>query len=115
MSSDSHQGNAFNFGHSTEPQLQHHDEKEFYVLYLYVAGKTSNSRQAIKQLHKICNEYLAERHEIRIIDIYEHPDLAESDHIVATPTLIKKLPPPLRKLIGDLSDRESLLIGLDIW
>lgn len=85
------------------------------MLYLYVAGRTSNSRSAIKQLKGICNEYLVGRHEIRVIDIYEHPDLAESDHIVATPTLIKKLPPPLRKLIGDLSDRESLLIGLDIW
>lgn len=88
---------------------------EFYVLYLYVAGKTSNSRWAIQQLQSICKEYLADRHEIKVIDIYEHPELAESDHIVATPTLIKKLPPPLRKLIGDLSDRERLLIGLDIW
>ena len=88
---------------------------EFYVLYLYVAGKTSNSRWAIQQLQSICKEYLAGRHEIKVIDIYENPELAESDHIVATPTLIKKLPPPLRKLIGDLSDRERLLIGLDIW
>ena len=97
-----------------QPQSGKHDS-EFYVLYLYVAGKTSKSRWAIKQLYEICNEYLAGRHEIRVIDIYENPEMAESDHIVATPTLIKKLPPPLRKLIGDLSDRESLLIGLDIF
>ncbi|BAW96211.1 circadian clock protein KaiB [[Synechococcus] sp. NIES-970] len=93
----------------------HHKQHEFYVLYLYVAGSSSNSRWAINELENICQEYLSDRHEIRIIDVYEHPDLAESERIVATPTLIKKLPPPLRKFIGDLSDRESILIGLDIW
>ncbi|MBV5261045.1 circadian clock protein KaiB [Synechococcus moorigangaii CMS01] len=93
----------------------HHKQHEFYVLYLYVAGSNSHSRWAINELESICREYLPNRHEIRIIDIYEHPDLAESERIVATPTLIKKLPPPLRKFIGDLSDRESILIGLDIW
>lgn len=96
------------------PKTQHKQE-EFYVLYLYVAGKSSNSRWAINELQQICQEYLRDRHEIRIIDIYENPEMAEMDRVVATPTLIKKLPPPLRKFIGDLSDRESILIGLDIW
>jgi circadian clock protein KaiB len=102
-------------GDNSPPNLYHHNPEEFYVLYLYVAGKSTNSRWAINELHEVCQEYLAGRHEIRVIDIYEHPELAESDRIVVTPTLIKKLPPPLRKLLGDLSDRDSLLLGLDIW
>ncbi|NJN71324.1 MAG: circadian clock protein KaiB [Limnothrix sp. RL_2_0] len=92
-----------------------HKKKEFYVLYLYVAGKSIRSRGAINQLRNICHQYLKDRHEIRVIDIYEQPELAEKDHVVATPTLVKKLPPPLRKFIGDLSDHESILFGLDIW
>lgn len=107
----------FSMERSHNEELQHTPQTQdgFYVLYLYVAGKNSDSRWAINELHNICNEYLRDRHEVRIIDVYERPDLAELDHIVATPTLIKKLPPPLRKFIGDLSDRESILIGLDIW
>lgn len=102
-------------GEDNPTNLYHHDSQEFYVLYLYVAGKNTNSRWAINELQEVCKKYLAGRHEIRVIDIYEHPELAESDRIVVTPTLIKKLPPPLRKLLGDLSDRDSLLLGLDIW
>lgn len=96
------------------PETQHR-EQEFYVLYLYIAGKNIRSRTAIQKLRDICTEYLPNRHEIRVIDIYEQPELAESDRVVVTPTLVKKLPPPLRKFIGDLSDRESILFGLDIW
>lgn len=92
-----------------------HKKKDFYVLHLYVAGKSIRSHGAINQLRSICNQYLENRHEIRIVDIYEQPELAEKDHVVATPTLVKKLPPPLRKFIGDLSDHESILFGLDIW
>jgi circadian clock protein KaiB len=92
-----------------------HKKKDFYVLHLYVAGKSIRSRGAIKALHDICNEYLKDRHEIRVVDIYEQPELAEADHVVATPTLVKKLPPPLRKFIGDLSDHENILFCLDIW
>lgn len=110
MSTDS----ASNSPSAQEAKHLHYPD-DFYVLYLYIAGTTGNSHWAIKQLENICAQYLPERHEIRIIDVHKNPEIAESDHIVATPTLIKKLPPPLRKFIGDLTDRESILIGLDIW
>ncbi|MGB2925481.1 MAG: circadian clock KaiB family protein [Limnothrix sp.] len=110
MSSDSSVDNLAEKEDKTQ-----HKQNEFYVLYLYVAGKTIRSRWAIKELRGICNEYLPNRHEIRVVDIFEQPELAESDHVVATPTLIKKLPMPVRQFIGDMSDHESMLFGLDIW
>ncbi|MGZ5610257.1 MAG: circadian clock KaiB family protein [Methylobacter sp.] len=81
---------------------------------LYIAGKTPRSESAIQNLRKICEENLDEKYEIEIIDILERPQLAEDERILATPTLIKSLPPPLRRLIGDLSETEKVLVGLDI-
>jgi len=85
-----------------------------YHLKLYITGKTPRSESAIQNLRKICEENLDQKYEIEIIDILERPQLAEDERILATPTLIKSLPPPLRRLIGDLSETEKVLLGLDI-
>lgn len=85
-----------------------------YLLRLYVTGVTPRSTRAIANLKAICDEYLQGRYDLDVIDIYQQPILAEGDQVIAVPTLIKKLPPPLRRIIGDLSDRERVLIGLDL-
>lgn len=85
-----------------------------FVLKLYVTGNTPKSEQAIANLRRICEIDLGGRYEMAVIDILERPQLAEDDKILATPTLIKVLPTPLRRLIGDLSDHEKVLLGLDI-
>jgi len=87
---------------------------EKYVLRLYVTGMTPKSIRAISNLKKICEEHLGGRYDLQVIDIYQQPTLAKGEHIVATPTLIKKLPLPLRKLIGDMSNTEKILLGLDM-
>jgi circadian clock protein KaiB len=84
-----------------------------YLLKLYVTGQTPRARTAIENLERLCREDLHGEYEIQIIDVLENPQLAEDDRILATPTLIKQLPPPLRRVIGDLSDREKVLLGLD--
>ncbi|WP_029893598.1 circadian clock protein KaiB [Desulfohalovibrio reitneri] len=88
---------------------------DHYVLTLYVTGKTPTSERAVANLRKICDEDLKGRYELRIVDILERPQLAEDEKILATPTLIKELPPPLRRVIGDLSDRDQVLLGLDVY
>ena len=85
-----------------------------YILKLYVTGLTSRAKRAIINLQQIHQEYLQEKYRIEIIDILEKPQLAEDEKILATPTLIKSLPPPIRRIIGDLSDKEKVLFGLDI-
>lgn len=85
-----------------------------YQLRLYVVGQTPNCTRAIENLKRICEEQLAGRYELRVIDVLKEPQLAEKDKIIATPTLVKELPPPLRKVIGDLSDHEKVLVGLDL-
>lgn len=85
-----------------------------YVLCLYVAGMTPNSARAISNLKKICEEHLAGQFDLNVIDVYRKPTLAKGEQIIAAPTLIKKLPLPMRKLIGDMSDKGKVLIGLDI-
>jgi circadian clock protein KaiB len=85
-----------------------------YVLCLYVAGMTPNSVRAISNLKKICEEHLAGQYDLNVVDVYRRPTLAKGEQIIAAPTLIKKLPLPMRKLIGDMSDRKKVLIGLDI-
>ncbi|HKG90730.1 MAG TPA: circadian clock protein KaiB [Gemmatimonadaceae bacterium] len=85
-----------------------------YVLRLYITGKTSKSEVAIANLRRICNEELRGQYELQIIDVLEHPQVAEDDKILATPTLIKRLPPPLRRVIGDLSDKHKVLLGLEV-
>lgn len=85
-----------------------------YVLNLYVTGYTPQSKRAIKNLRRICESELNNQYEMHVVDVLEHPQLAENEHIIATPTLIKNLPPPLRRVIGDLSDIDRVLVGLDI-
>ncbi|MDH5478795.1 MAG: circadian clock protein KaiB [Nitrospinota bacterium] len=84
-----------------------------YILKLYITGQTVNSVRAMENLKEICSG-LAKDYELRIIDILKDPQLAEDDKIIATPTLVKELPPPLRKIIGDLSNTEKVLLGLDL-
>lgn len=87
---------------------------DFYILKLYVAGLSPKSAAAIANLNKICEENLQGRYQLDVIDLYQQPQLAEGEQIIAIPTLIKKLPPPLRRIIGDLSNTERVLVGLDI-
>ena len=88
--------------------------KDFYVLRLYVAGLTARSRTAISNITTICEEHLQGRYDLEVIDVFQRPILAREEQIIATPTLVKKLPAPLRRLIGDLSEREKVLVGLDL-
>ncbi|MBF0262256.1 MAG: circadian clock protein KaiB [Magnetococcales bacterium] len=85
-----------------------------FVLKLFVTGKTPRSERAIENLRRICVHELEELYEMVVIDILEHPQSAEEEKILATPTLIKALPPPLRRIIGDLTDKEKVLLGLDL-
>ena len=85
-----------------------------YNLRLYVAGQTPKSLLAIANLKKLCEEHLAGRYRIEVVDLLVTPQLAAGDQIVALPTLIRTLPPPLKRVIGDLSDTEKVLVGLDI-
>ena len=88
--------------------------KEKYVLRLYVTGMTPKSLHAIENIRKICEENLQGRFELEVVDVYQHPEFARKEQIIAAPTLIKKLPLPLRKFIGDMSNKEKLLVGLDL-
>ena len=85
-----------------------------YVLKLYVTGQTPNSQRAIANLQRLCEEQFADQYELTIIDILEHPQLAEGERIMATPTLIRELPLPFRRLIGDFSQTDRVLMGLDL-
>ncbi len=85
-----------------------------FKLRLYITGKTPRSERAISNLQKICERDLKDLYDLQIIDVLESPQLAENEKILATPTLIKDLPPPLRRIIGDLSNSEKVLLGLDL-
>ena len=85
-----------------------------YVLRLYVAGSTPRSVRAIQNIRKVCEEHLAGRFDLQIIDIHQQPALVKDGQIIAAPTLVRELPPPLRKYIGDLADPERVLLSLDI-
>jgi circadian clock protein KaiB len=85
-----------------------------WELRLYVAGKTQKSMAAISNLNKLCEEHLKGKYVIEVIDLLVHPQLAEGDQIFAIPTLVKKVPEPIRKIIGDLSNEEKVLVGLNI-
>lgn len=89
-------------------------EKEKYVLRLYVTGTTPHSVKAISNIKDLCEQYLKGRYELEVIDLYQQPDLAQGEQIIAAPTLIKKLPLPLRRIIGDMSGTEKVLVGLDL-
>ncbi|UOE51333.1 circadian clock KaiB family protein [Mucilaginibacter sp. SMC90] len=89
-------------------------DKEKCKLCLYIAGKTATTEKAIANLEKICSEQLSGEYAIEIIDLRENPQLAQQEQIIAVPTLIKKVPPSLHRLIGDLSNTEKVLVGLNI-
>lgn len=98
-------------GHS--PQANS-DDVARWNLRLYVAGQTPRSLTAFKNLKEICEEYLKGKYHIEVVDLMENPTLARGDQILAVPTLVRKLPQPIRKIIGDLSNTERVLVGLDI-
>ena len=85
-----------------------------YLLKLYVLGATPNSQRAIKNIKDICENYLQERYTLEVIDLYQQPQLAKGEQIIAAPTLIRKLPLPLRRILGDLSNTERVLVGLNL-
>jgi circadian clock protein KaiB len=89
-------------------------EAETWQLRLYVAGQTPKSLTAFANLQKFCETHLAGRYQIEVIDLLENPQLAEGDQIVAIPTLVRRLPPPMKKIIGDLSNTERTIVGLDL-
>jgi circadian clock protein KaiB len=95
----------------TKPAKRHQAR---YVLRLFVSGSTLKSALAVENIKRICEQHLKNRYDLEVIDIYQQPDLARDEQIVAVPTLIKRLPPPLRRLIGDLSNQERVLFGLDL-
>ena len=88
--------------------------KQKYVLRLYVAGINPRSSAAIRSITKICEQHLTNRYDLEIIDLYQQPTLAKGEQIIAAPTLVKKLPLPLRRFIGNLVDEEKILVGLDL-
>jgi len=88
--------------------------RDKYLLRLYITGTTSRSVLALTNLKRICEEYLEGRYELEVIDLYRMPSLAKDEQIIAAPTLIKKLPLPFRRIIGDMSDVEKVLMGLDL-
>ena len=90
------------------------DNEGRWNLRLYVAGQTPRSLTAFKNLKEICEEYLKGKYHIEVVDLMENPTLARGDQILAVPTLVRKLPQPIRKIIGDLSNTERVLVGLDI-
>ncbi len=89
-------------------------EKARYILRLYVAGTTAMSARAISNVRSTCERYLAGRYELEVIDLFQRPGLAQGEQIIAAPTLIKKLPLPLRRIIGDMSNQDKILVGLDL-
>ncbi len=88
--------------------------RKMYTLRLYITGQTPRSVASIRNLRTVCDKYLTGRFELQVIDIYQQPELAKEAEIIAAPTLVKRLPLPLRKLVGDLSDEQKVLLGLDL-
>ncbi len=102
---------------SIEPETETSEylqDNQTYILRLYVAGQTKKSLAAFANLRKICEEHLSGKYRIEVVDLLEHPQLAKGDQILAIPTLVRRLPPPVKKIIGDLSNTERVLIGLDL-
>lgn len=86
-----------------------------YILRLYVTGSSARSLRAVYNLKKLCEEHLPNDYELEVIDVYKHPEVAREEQIVAVPMLVKKLPAPLRKFVGDLSNTQKILVGLDLY
>jgi circadian clock protein KaiB len=89
-------------------------DADSYVLRLYIIGTTPQSMRAVANIRRICDEHLQDRYELEVVDLSQRPTLAEGEQIIATPTLVKKLPLPLRRFIGDLSQTDRILLGLDL-
>lgn len=85
-----------------------------WILRLYTAGQTARAAAALENLRAICEAHLAGRYRIEVVDLVKHPQLARGDQIVAVPTLVRRLPPPMKRIIGDLSSEDSVLVGLDL-
>jgi circadian clock protein KaiB len=98
----------------TETSTETQKTSDMWELRLYVAGQTPNSMRAFANLQKICEEHLKGKYTIEVIDLLKNPQLAAGDQILAIPTLVRKLPEPIRKIIGDLSNTERVIVGLDI-
>lgn len=96
-----------------EPSVSRSRQRK-YLLRLYVSGSTGKSAQAVENIKKVCEEHLKNCYDLEVIDIYQQPQLARGEQIVAVPTLIKRLPLPLRRLVGDMSNQEKVLMGLDL-
>ena len=105
MSNQENSGFTANIAESAE---------KHYVLRLYVTGSTPHSTRAITNIRKLCEEYLEDRYDLEVVDMSQNPALAEGEQIIAAPTLIRKLPLPLRRFIGDMSNTERILLGLDL-
>ena len=88
--------------------------QELWILRLYIAGQSARSASALRNLEEVCEEHLSGRYKIEVVDLLKQPQLARGDQIVALPTLVRRLPPPMKKIIGDLSNQERLLVGLDL-
>ena len=99
---------------STDAMAKEAPDSSFYDLRLYVAGQTPKSVAALANLKRFCEEHLAGKYKIEVVDLVENPKLARSDQILAIPTLVRRLPEPIRKIIGDLSSTERVLVGLEI-
>jgi circadian clock protein KaiB len=99
---------AFEEALAAQPDAAH------YLLQLFISGSTPRSVRAIRNIRALCEERLQGRYELKVIDVYQHPERLQAERVVVTPTLVKKLPLPLRKIIGDLSDTERVLVALNI-
>ena len=99
---------------SDSPPQASDADAEKYHLRLYVAGQTAKSVTALTNLRRVCEEHLPGRYDIEVIDLFKNPQLAAGDQILAVPTLVRKLPEPLKRIIGDLSNTDKVLVGLDI-
>lgn len=97
-----------------KPPKEKPPQEEFWELRLYVAGQTPKSLAAVANLKRLCEEHLPGKYSIEVIDLVKNPQLARADQIVAIPTLVRKVPEPLRRVIGDLSNKERALVGLDL-
>jgi circadian clock protein KaiB len=95
-------------------QIAKTSRSDFFILRLYIAGQTPNSITAIANLKNICEEKLRGKYRIEVVDLLEKPQLAKGDQIIAIPTLVRRLPPPVKKIIGNLSKTESVIVGLDL-
>jgi circadian clock protein KaiB len=102
------------FGETPTDSDEQPDQEGRWELRLYVAGRTPKSVAAFVNLKRICEEHMKGRYHVEVIDLLEHPQLAKGDQILAIPTLVRKLPEPLKRIIGDLSNEERVLVGLDL-